>query len=71
MDDSGTQTCLQHENMLVPVQNHWECTGTHIHIFDITIFGGGSGERVPTLVHALCLSKRYTHFPCSLHITFQ
>ena len=22
MDDSGAQTCLQHENMLVPVQNH-------------------------------------------------
>ena len=48
MDDSGTQTCLEHENMLVAVQNHWE--RTHVHLFDITIFGGGSGECVPTII---------------------
>ena len=47
MDDSDVQTCLQHENMLVPVQNHWE--GTYVRLFDNTIFGGGSGERVPTI----------------------
>ena len=28
MDDSGTQPCLQNENM------------THVDLFDITIFGG-------------------------------
>ena len=41
MHDLGMQTCLQHENMLVPVQNHWEWT--YVHIFDRTVFGGGSG----------------------------
>ena len=35
MDDAGMQTCLKHENMLVPVQNHWE--RTHVHILDITV----------------------------------
>ena len=48
MDDSGAQTCLQHENMLVPVQSHWELT--HVRLFDDTIFRGGSGERVLTIV---------------------
>ena len=38
MDDSGAQTRLQHENMLVPVQNHWE--RTHVHLFDTTVFSG-------------------------------
>ena len=24
IDNSGAQTCLQHENMFTTVQNHWE-----------------------------------------------
>ena len=47
IDDSGMQTCLQQENMLVPVQNYWE--RTHVHPFDITIFSVGSGEHLLTI----------------------
>ena len=50
MDNSGAQTCLQHKNTVVPAQNHWE--RTHIHPFDIAVFGVGSDERILTIIHA-------------------
>ena len=42
--------------MLVPVQNHWSD-----HFFNNTIFGGGSGARVLTIVQRLVL-KHFKNF---------
>ena len=43
MDDSDVQTCLQHENMLVPVQNHWS-----EHVFTSLILLYLAGAQVNT-----------------------
>ena len=51
MDTSGTQTCIQHETCLF----QYKTIGSE-HMFTsliLTVFGGGSGECVPTIVQLL------------------
>ena len=56
MNNSGAQTCLRHESKFVPVQNYWE--RTHIHLFDIIVFGQGSlGECELTIGESPCENK--------------
>ena len=40
IDNADTQMCLKHENVLVPVQNHWE--SEHFFTSLILLYSGGS-----------------------------
>ena len=48
MDDSGMQTCLQRENMLVPVQTN---RSEHMFTSLILLYLAGSGDHVPTIMY--------------------